>query len=269
MNIILAMRLTGEEKREIINLAKKGKTLNQIIFLLGLKKTTIYYHFKKVNPVKKRIFTSDKVLPYEIGELIGAFAGDGSYVYSREPSGGRHHRIRYTLSLIKDLDYSKYLATLLKKLNLNSCFIYNRKENTVNVSTSSKDFIQFIKKFIIWEDKKTYSVRLLGKLSEYDLNFLRGFARGLMDTDGFVENCGVGCGSTSKELISNLEDIFNKFGIESKRSVKMRTPLRKNLHLIRIGKKNLRSFYEEIGFSNPYKLNSVKEILNINGDTRI
>ena len=71
-------RLSNGEIRRTIRLTKKGFTLNKITKLLDKKKTTVYYHFRKIrgktfNPIV--LTNKDKEL---IGEFIGLFAGDGS-----------------------------------------------------------------------------------------------------------------------------------------------------------------------------------------------
>ena len=71
----------------------------------------------------------------------------------------------------------------------------------------------------------------------------------------------VSCGSTSKRLIRNLAEIFDKFRLRYKISIKRRYPLRKDLFLIRVYRDSLEKYYEFIGFSNKYKLKKLKKIL--------
>ena len=264
MNRNKYQRLSIEEKEIIRKMTINGKSLNEIKKITGLGKTTLYYNVKDIKPRQWRKLivnlTDDK-----IGELIGAFAGDGSYYYAKFTG---NYRIRYTLCFSRDMEYAKYLIDLLKSLNLNPFLFKREHQNALDICVNSLDYINFIKKFLEWEGKKTYSIRLKKNLDEYDNDFLKGFSKGLMDTDGYVEVSNVSCGCTSERLIRNLAEIFDKFDIKYKITLKKREPLRKNLFLIRVYRASLEKYKKTIGFSNPYKLQKLNSILK-NGDTRI
>lgn len=261
-------RLSKKEKETIKKMTLDGKSLNQIVNLTGFGKTTIYYNIKDLKPRQWRKLIIN--LPEEkIGEIIGAFAGDGSYYYSKNKNGGGKHVIRYSLSISRDMQYVEYLINLLKKLNLNPFLYKKEKENALDIAVNSKELIDFIHTFLCWEDKRTYSIRLIKELDKYNEDFLKGFVRGLMDTDGYVEVSNVSCGVVSKGLIKNLAQILDKFNLKYKLSTKIREPLRRNLFLIRIYRNSLDKYYNLIGFSNLYKLEALKRIIKINGTTRI
>ncbi len=84
-----------------------------------------------------------------------------------------------------------------------------------------------------------------------------GFARGLMDTDGFVSN-RVGCGVVSERLIDNLKEILSKNYIKSIIKIIKRPLNRRDLYLLTIDKRNLNNYEQKIGFSN---LRKKKELL--------
>lgn len=254
-------RLNQEERENIRKMTLDGKSLNKITKLTGLGKTTIYYNVKDLKPRQWRkliVSLPDK----KIGELMGAFAGDGSYYHAGYLKGNCHHNIRYSLCISRDMEYAMYLMDLLKKLNLNP-FLYKKlKENAMDISLNSKEYISFIHEFLEWDDVRSHSIRLKFSVKNYNPDFIKGFARGLMDTDGFVEVSNVSCGSTSERLIKNLAEIFDKFRLRYKISVKIREPLRKNLFLIRVYRDSLEDYKKMIGFSNPYKLQKLNKILN-------
>lgn len=236
-----------------------GLSLNKIRDSTGFEKTTIYYNVKDLKPRLWRkliINLSDE----KIGELIGAFAGDGSY-YHPNKIGGGSHVIRYSLCISRDMKYAEYLIDLLRKLNLNPFLFKKPKDNAMDIAVNSKEYINFIKEFVEWDEVRSHSIRLKNNLKKYKNEFLIGFARGLMDTDGYVEVSNIACGSTSERLIKNLAEIFDKFQIEYKITMKKRKPLRKDLFLIRTNRKSLDNFHKYIGFSNPYKLEKLKKIL--------
>lgn len=261
MNRNKFQRLNQEERENIRKMTLDGKSLNKITKLTGLGKTTIYYNVKDLKPRQwRKLIVS---LPDEkIGELMGAFAGDGSYYHAGYLKGNCHHNIRYSLCLSRDMEYAMYLIDLLKKLNLNP-FLYKKlKENAMDISLNSKEYIRFIHEFLEWDDVRSHSIRLKFSVENYNQDFIKGFARGLMDTDGFVEVSNVSCGSTSERLIKNLAEIFDKSRLRYKISVKIRAPLRKNLFLIRVYRDSLEDYKKTIGFSNPYKLQKLNKILN-------
>lgn len=113
---------------------------------------------------------------------------------------------------------------------------------------------------MIWKEKRCYSIKLIEDL-KFNKHFLFGFARGLMDTDGYVESHGVGCSSTSKALIYDLKNIFETIGIKPTVRKLKKKQNEKTQHRIRIKKSDLIIYYKKIGFSNPRKQNSLIKIL--------
>lgn len=197
------------------------------------------------------------------GEIIGAFAGDGSYYHDTFGRSSKY-LIRYFLSYRDDWEYKEHLVSLLKNMGLNvNVFIrfYKGKASALEIRAISLNFSKFIKEYLIWEGVKSHSVQL-NKGMKLDKDFLLGFARGLMDTDGFTERFGVACGSTSEKLIKDLEKILLKIGIIPKITIKNRKGNRKNLYLLRISRKYLEKYEKNIGFSNPRKKQKLLKILN-------
>lgn len=265
MNRKKYQRLSSEYLEVIKKLTKRGESLNHIAKITGLGKTTIYYQTRKFKPKLKKDFIV-QLNNFQIGELIGAFAGDGSYYHKkRNPplKSSYHHRVRFHLSFKSDKKYGKYLFRLLKGCNLNPFYIIKPESGRLDLSISSKEFIEFIKNFIIWDDNKTYSIRLKSKLTDYPPEFIMGFARGLMDTDGYVEISNVSCACISKRLIKNLTEIFDLFNIKYKLSIRIRAG-RKKLYLVRVYRESLEGYLKIIGFSNDYKLIAINKIINKN-----
>lgn len=260
MNRKKYQRLSKKEIKLIKKLTLERKSLRNVAKITGLTITTIYYQVRKFKPKQKREF-SIKLNDEETGELIGAFAGDGSYYHSC-PTGSRssHYRIKYTLSLYKDLKYAEHIKRLLEKTNLNVFLLKSISNNTVDVLVNSKCLISFIKNFLLWDGRKTYTVRLRLDLKKYSRSFIIGFARGLMDTEGFVEVSNVSCACTSKSLIKNLTGIFDILNIKYKLSERTREG-RHKLFLIRVYKKSLKKYFNYIGFSNKYKSDALKRII--------
>ncbi len=256
-------RLSSEELLLIRKLTDEGKSLNYLSNLIKVGKPTIYYQVRKFKPRIKKDFIVN-LTDFQIGELIGAFAGDGNYShkgYDRNyPRKSIQHRIRYFLTFSKEREYANYLKGLLANLNLNP-YIVERDKSVLIVTVGSKEFINFIKEYLVWESDKTYTIRLKKRISEYSDDFLCGFARGLMDTDGFLNSGNVACACISKELINNLSDIFTKFNMEITRTMSDRGGNTRRLHFVRVRSKSLIEYSKFVGFSNAHKINSLTKLL--------
>lgn len=71
-------RLSKMERAKIATMVATGHTLKEIAMAVRSKKTTVYYWVRKIRG--KRIFdvAVDESNMESVGEVIGAFAGDGS-----------------------------------------------------------------------------------------------------------------------------------------------------------------------------------------------
>ena len=264
MKIAKFQRLSAKDKDRIKKLTFEGKSLNQIVDLTGLNKNTIYYNVLKFKPKINREVYIDAISNKQLGELMGAFAGDGSYYhqnYSSLKKNSTQHRIRYHLSLKDDLDYAHHLLVLLRKINLNPFVIKDAESSRLDISLSSKSFYELIKKHLTWNGNKTFSIRLRKDMGSYDKKFLAGFARGLMDTDGYVEISNVSVACISEGLIKDMAKILNKYNLRYKLSKKLREG-RQILYLIRVYRDSLEKYAKLIGFSNFYKAEALRKILN-------
>ncbi len=256
-------RFSSEDVIKIRKLTDEGKSLNYLSKIMGSGKSAIYYQVRKFKPrMKKEIIVN--LTEFQIGELIGAFAGDGNYFHEKYDSlhhkkGGRH-RIRYSLTFSKERDYAEYLASLLTKLNLNPQ-IYGSGDSVLILVVNSKEYINFIREYLAWGDDKTYTLGLKKDISEYSDNFLRGFARGLMDTDGFLNSGNAACACISIKLMDHLSAIFERFGLEITRRTLDRGGNTRPLHYVRVRTSSLGRYREQIGFSNTHKLISLNKLL--------
>lgn len=211
-----------------------------------------------VKTSKKRYYNSEyaKVtIPnkssFELGEFVGAFSGDGNYCFN-EKTG--HHRIRIYLHKNDDIDYAYILKSLIKKLFNKTACTYS-KENCLIISMSSRKIYDVLKLILFFGNYKTLNVSLNGEVNDYDCSFLRGFVRGLMDTDGYVSTNGNICiGLISELAINQLSEIFVKENLIFTRSKrKVRGKMKYPLHMLSISRKSTKKYLEIIGFSNPRK----------------
>ncbi|MBU3896930.1 MAG: hypothetical protein KJ697_03285 [Nanoarchaeota archaeon] len=199
------------DKNKVLRLYKDGYTLAQISINTGLSKTTIYYHTRKQFGRKYKLITiSDN--REKIGEFIGVFTGDGYFI--KDKIG--HYKTMITVS-IKASEYIKHLDTIFTELFSKSPLIIKRlKYNTVELRYDSKEIYELIKNYLFWDGKKHNSVRLL--VIEHDKEFLTGFLRGCLDTDGHVhKNYKRICFSTTSLFLANqLSSILTNLGFENK-----------------------------------------------------
>jgi intein-encoded DNA endonuclease-like protein len=243
--------LGSNEIIRILELSKQGKSLNYVSQHLGIKKTTAYYWFLKSVGKKVRRPKLDMSNAFDVGEIIGAFAGDGSHRFQRK---SYLHTLRFYLSSEEE-EYASNLCKVLyrvcgKKANVrryNSCLI---------VTLHGKRIYEIICDFLEWNSSgKTYSVRLKQPLDFYSDDFLRGFVRGFVDTDGSVnkKKLQINMGSVSGNLITQISAILNRF--EIKNSVYFLAPRgnRKEFFCVEIYGRNTEKFNRLIEFSNPNK----------------
>ena len=216
------MRLDTSKISEIENLAKHGESLNKISKRLGIKKTTVYYHFRKFKGktiIKPKFnFNSDE----ELGEVIGIFAGDGSYYFDPK-------RYNYQIRIhfgIMNIRYMKYVKNILGRgfgKNFN-----DKKDgpNKIILEICSKDIANFFFRYLNFESSdKSKTVCLKSSFLE-KRRFVIGFLRGLLDTDGTICICKTGMRIafyTSSQQLSiqiskSLGHLNIQHGISSSRS---------------------------------------------------
>lgn len=205
-------RLTKNQKIKISKFIKQGKSLNCISKNFGVGKTTIYYYMRKINGKKIKPIIIDKSDEQKIGEFIGLFAGDGSYFFEKYT---HIHRIRIHLNK-KEVDIIRHYSKVIEKLFGKSPNLVDEKY-CVALELRSKEVINFIRTYLEWCDKKTYTVRLV-KTYTPSKDFLMGFLRGLIDSDGYVRRTSaeVHFGSTSVNLHKNFIDALTIMKIKSK-----------------------------------------------------
>lgn len=206
-------RLAKEQIRKIAKLANHGISLNRIAKTIGIRKTTAYYHFLKA---RGRTFEQ---LPFatpsqtEAGELLGIFCGDGSFYF--EPK--RYH---YQLRIHTGIDdaYTRHVQALYAKI-FRRKFRVKKEHNQFIVETSSKRVYEYMKELLAFEPRvKAFTIRL--KTTKAPAAFLRGFIRGLFDTDGTVHAGGKRIRAVfytiSPRLAGQVRRILGTLGIENR-----------------------------------------------------
>lgn len=209
---LLKPRLSLETKEELCNLIKEGKSLNQIKSLIGIKKTTAYYYMLKIKGRRYPVITLNLSNPLLVGKFVGVFAGDGSYSYNKKYTSYslRIHFNRSEVDVISH--YSKIISALAKPPLVYTC------KNVTSLKIQCKELANLLKNYLSWEKgMKTHTIHLNNKLI-HDKEFYRGFAAGLIDSDGYVRKGSpeVYYGTISPMLMENMKMIMEMFNIRYK-----------------------------------------------------
>lgn len=202
-------RLKEEEIKTIAASIDRGESLKTISKKLSKSKTTVYYHFRKIKgrtvyPVKIR--STD---PELIGEFVGLFAGDGNYHFDKKSNN-------YNIRLYFNLNENVFVDSLINNVLIN---LFGKKPNVytkgnmITLRYHSKAIYLLIKTYLTWnpKDKKTYTVRLIK--TDHTKDFMVGFIRGSLDSDGYFSKDKISFASVSKGLIYNISEFLDNFDI--------------------------------------------------------
>jgi len=250
-------RLDNETKIKIEKFAKAGFSLNKISRKLNLQRSVTYYWFRKFSSHKMPKIVINNSLREEIGEIVGAFCGDGNYYINKNYG----HQVQIYLAENEEW-YAHHLDNCFKKVFSKSAWIWhNRTDHLFLFRIFGIDIINFIKTFVDWKINKTYSVSLKKSINNFDEEFLIGFLRGLYLTDGWLDKTTntANFASTSPRLMKNFADILNLFSINYHRYHYQKED-RKMLYKLNIPRNNAQKFFEVI---------KIKEVLprGISGKT--
>ncbi len=250
--------MVHKKRGEIIRLIENDVSIPKISKRLNVGKSTIYYHYKKIKGrkyQKARIPEDDEVL----GEFLGIFAGDGSFIFEKKYS---HYKISISLHAVDDKDYAEYIRGLIRKNFNKIARQYVRSNiNSLTIEFYSKDIYGMIKEYLNIYPNKTYDVHIKRQLDSLSDKFLISFTRGIVDTDGCHKKDGriVLC-LTSKEMINQVSLILKNFEIGNKVYIRRKKLPSRTQYELTIPKRYVNRYISYIGFSNKRKLNARAEI---------
>lgn len=235
-------RLSDEEIAQINQLVKEGKSLKSISRILNQKKTTVYYHFRKVKGKTVYPIIIDEKDDELVGEFIGLFAGDGCIYTSK----GYNHRTYLYFNITERPFIENLITNVLIKIFGKRPMMF-RSENRLNLCYDSKIIHEFVHKYLLWDkdSRKAHSVRL--KSLKHSTNFKIGFIRGSLDSDGHFSKKQISFASVSPRLIRNIEEFLKDLNLShSLTCYKEKRKNRKDLYQIRILKKDHKKFMNTI-----------------------
>lgn len=183
-------RLARDETNKIIELIRKGVSLNRVSNKLSRSKITIYYYYKKLNKRRKLKVDFQNLTNKELGYMIGLFADDGNLDFRKS---NYSYRVVFNFNLKSESKIKKKLFTIIKKSGLDPFVINYSRRNTQRLVCISKKLYEFLKNFFVYT-KTIRGERFINKKSRlqsfenWSKEFKMVFISGLIDSDGYVGN---------------------------------------------------------------------------------
>jgi hypothetical protein len=167
-------------KIKIIDLIKRGVSINNISKITKIGKSTIYYYYKKIRGRKNKLLNLNPSYTMKEGEIVGIFVGDGCHHFEKK---GYHYFINVYFG-IKNRDYLIYIKNLYESYFKKSFRIIIYQNKSV-ITTYSKEISEYFKNYIDFNPKIKHSTVKLKTLN-LPIEFKIGFIKGLLDTDGCI-----------------------------------------------------------------------------------
>lgn len=208
------------------------------------------------------------ILNENVAELVGALIGDG-YIYKNN----RKYQIGFVGHPITDKDYFEHLKELIKKeWNKDAKPIF--RERALRMVINSKQVVEYlVNELKIPYGKIKSKTVFIPEQIRNDWNLAKHTIRGITDTDGSVfavkkprveKYPSIEITTISKILAEQAKTILEERGFRVAKIWEFNSSLMKNTgyRFGLNGKENIRKWIDEIGFSNPYKLQRAKDYTN-------
>ncbi|MFH1822000.1 MAG: LAGLIDADG family homing endonuclease [Methanobacteriota archaeon] len=142
----------------------------------------------------------------KIGEFIGLIAGDGGISFYQKK---RNYKIRLYLSASQPRLLVRAVLLFIELFEIYPRVYDHRKrkssEKFYSVEIESKRVFRFIQEYLKWGlGRRCRTISLKHETEWYLPDFLRGFVRGLVESDGWVSHKQVGFTSVSPALVVNF-----------------------------------------------------------------
>jgi len=243
--------LDAAVKQEMIEAIQGGVSIPRISKNLGLGKSTIYYHYKKI---KGKKFKEPFVEPYfseEEGEIVGIFAGDGSQYYDKK-SGHYETNVHFG-----DKEYALYVKKLFDGYFQKEFNLKNETGGRFRLKGYCKGVYDYFSNYLSYESRKKHCTVKLKTLN-CPPAFVKGFLRGLVDTDGTIcpgnNKIRIIYYTTSEELAIQLKSLLERFNLKAGISCINRKKTKKAIYHVYLLQAFVEPFLELI---KPYKARRV------------
>lgn len=253
-------RLSKLQIEELLKKYSEGKSLTKISRETGISKGVVYYHIRKKFGRKYKPVVLNLKDKEKLGEFIGAFAGDGSFFFTKKTY---KYEIFFHFSF-KETEYAERISEISNSLFGKKAYIwFDNKNRTIRVRIMSKVIYKILKRYLSWSGKKSHTIALKRNVLNSSLDLLRGIARGLINSDGsvYIPKNRIAFGTVSVKLCKQFSYILHKFSINHY-IYPVKYKRKKTLYHIHItGLKNLSTFSKKIGITNQYKKSQLEILL--------
>ena len=165
----------------IRQLVREGCSISRIQQETGAPKSTIYYHYRQIRGRKYEVWSAPAQPTAQAGEIVGVFTGDGSFSYY-QPTGSYAGYICFSRSAE---DYATYVQELFETFFGRELQLVKQREDMLRLRLYGKPFYDFFTRYLHFKrSRKASSIRLASL--NHPREFLKGFLKGLVDTDGSV-----------------------------------------------------------------------------------
>ncbi len=209
MALVIKEKLKEEEIKEIFRLTGGGNSIATVCKKLNKSKDVIYYYLRERSKSSKIPVRINSTNQENVGEFMGVFAGDGNFLFEKKKG-------RYTIRLFLNEKEKTFANNLTKNVLIK---LFGKKpgatvrRGVLTLRYYSKDIYHFIKEYLTWDPnyKKTYTIQLIK--TDHTKDFMIGFIRGSLDSDGHCSDKKINFASTSKGLIYNISKFLDNLNV--------------------------------------------------------
>jgi len=204
----LVKRLTTDQIRETVELAKAGTPISRISESSKIGVTTVYYHVRtccrKMSKIDLNLLDDS-----EKGYIIGLFLGDGSFNRGRKTP---RYVVRFALDAKRDQDIAHKLVEIFQKAKKRASVF--PRESTLIVKACSKELLEYIQTFVFYVASGNRKEKKLRPERGWSSAFQYGVLAGIIDSDGHVhEHLGTDIKTVSPSLFEAILNLLGNLGI--------------------------------------------------------
>lgn len=206
-------RLSEGELFLVKTMIESGESLAQISQITGRRKSTLYFHYKKILGKKFQEPKFETNFSEIEGEIAGIFAGDGSQHYQKS-------NWQYQVNVhFGNLEYAEYVKQLFDKYFNKNFRLTKESKGRYRLRSESKKIFNHFKNYLDYVPQVKHSTVRLKHL-DFPTGFKIGFLRGLVDTDGTICKCKdnrirVAFTTTSETLANQTKSLLEGFGFKA------------------------------------------------------